>query len=91
MRKRTLLILTLSLVNEAIDLTIDPPRFDLRTLEISSNAQQMLQCDVMMHLTCTNMPQDKVKWALDNAKAAGIRNVLALRGGTCCACVCVRC
>lgn len=50
------------------------------TLEISTNAQQYIGLDVMMHLTCTNMPRDKVKSALEIAKKAGIRNILALRG-----------
>eukprot|EP01006_Ploeotia_vitrea_P033942 TRINITY_DN65671_c11_g10_i1.p1 TRINITY_DN65671_c11_g10~~TRINITY_DN65671_c11_g10_i1.p1 ORF type:complete len:650 (-),score=362.60 TRINITY_DN65671_c11_g10_i1:68-1969(-) len=50
------------------------------TLEISSNAQNYCAADVMMHLTCTNMPQGKVDEALEAAKKAGIRNILALRG-----------
>ena len=33
-----------------------------------------------MHLTCTNMEVDKVTAALDGAKAAGIDNIVALRG-----------
>ncbi|KAA0150868.1 hypothetical protein FNF29_04982 [Cafeteria roenbergensis] len=33
-----------------------------------------------MHLTCTNMPQEKIYEALEGAKAAGIRNIVALRG-----------
>uniref|UniRef100_A0A7S3Z0N0 methylenetetrahydrofolate reductase (NADH) n=1 Tax=Lotharella globosa TaxID=91324 RepID=A0A7S3Z0N0_9EUKA len=50
------------------------------TLEISSNVQNYCATDVLMHLTCTNMPRDSVKDALDKAKEAGIRNILALRG-----------
>lgn len=34
----------------------------------------------MMHLTCTNMPVSKLKESLDAALAAGVTNVLALRG-----------
>jgi methylenetetrahydrofolate reductase (NADPH) len=34
----------------------------------------------MMHLTCTNMKVEDVKAALIKARAAGIRNILALRG-----------
>lgn len=34
----------------------------------------------MMHLTCTNMPAEKIDAALEAVKAAGIRNILALRG-----------
>lgn len=48
------------------------------TLEISTTAQQF--SELMMHLTCTNMPKEKVKDALERAKAGGIRNILALRG-----------
>jgi methylenetetrahydrofolate reductase (NADPH) len=34
----------------------------------------------MMHLTCTNMPVEKIDDALEKVKAAGIQNILALRG-----------
>lgn len=50
------------------------------TLEISANAQKYSGLDVMMHLTCTNMPQEKIEYALNTAKENGIRNILALRG-----------
>lgn len=33
-----------------------------------------------MHLTCTNMEVEKIKQELDGAKAAGLRNIAALRG-----------
>ena len=33
-----------------------------------------------MHLTCTNMPVEKLDGALDNVKSNGIQNILALRG-----------
>lgn len=33
-----------------------------------------------MHLTCTNMPVEKIDHALNTIKANGIQNVLALRG-----------
>lgn len=33
-----------------------------------------------MHLTCTNMPVDKIDHALETIKSNGIQNVLALRG-----------
>lgn len=51
------------------------------TLEISGAAQNMCAAEVMMHLTCTNMPTKDIKEALEKAKALGIRNILALRGG----------
>eukprot|EP00178_Gracilaria_changii_P002636 TRINITY_DN1393_c0_g1_i1.p1 TRINITY_DN1393_c0_g1~~TRINITY_DN1393_c0_g1_i1.p1 ORF type:complete len:614 (-),score=79.06 TRINITY_DN1393_c0_g1_i1:5559-7400(-) len=50
------------------------------TLELSGNIQKYLGVDVMMHLTCTNMPAGKVLEGLEGAKARGIRNILALRG-----------
>lgn len=36
--------------------------------------------ETMMHLTCTNMPVEKIDHALNTIKANGIQNVLALRG-----------
>ena len=33
-----------------------------------------------MHLTCTNMPVEKLEDALNNVKSNGIQNILALRG-----------
>ena len=33
-----------------------------------------------MHLTCTNMPREKIDKALAECKAYGIQNILALRG-----------
>lgn len=50
------------------------------TLDLSGNIQKYLGIDVMMHLTCTNMPSGKVLEGLEGAKARGIRNILALRG-----------
>jgi methylenetetrahydrofolate reductase (NADPH) len=50
------------------------------TLELSVNAHNFFGMDAMMHLTCTDMPIQKLKHALQSAKEAGIRNILALRG-----------
>lgn len=50
------------------------------TLDLSGNIQKYLGIDVMMHLTCTNMPSGKVLEGLEGAKKRGIRNILALRG-----------
>lgn len=50
------------------------------TLEIATNLQKFFGLDVLMHLTCTNMPADELDAVLDQAHAAGIRNILALRG-----------
>jgi methylenetetrahydrofolate reductase (NADPH) len=33
-----------------------------------------------MHLTCTNMPVEKLDDALNSVKSNGIQNILALRG-----------
>ncbi|XP_010277866.1 PREDICTED: probable methylenetetrahydrofolate reductase [Nelumbo nucifera] len=50
------------------------------TLEIANKMQNMVCVETMMHLTCTNMPVEKINHALDTIKANGIQNVLALRG-----------
>ncbi|MGD8331024.1 MAG: methylenetetrahydrofolate reductase, partial [Acidobacteriota bacterium] len=50
------------------------------TLGISENLQKFFGLDVLMHLTCTNMPVDKIDEVLEKAQRAGIRNILALRG-----------
>lgn len=50
------------------------------TLEIANRMQNMVCVETMMHLTCTNMPVDKIDHALDTIKKSGIQNVLALRG-----------
>jgi len=50
------------------------------TLEICTNAQKFVGLNTMMHMTCTNMPKDKIHEALQQAKDSGIQNILALRG-----------
>lgn len=50
------------------------------TIEISANAQRLSGLEMLMHMTCTNMAEADIKAALDKAKAAGIQNILALRG-----------
>lgn len=50
------------------------------TLEIAARMQNKVGVETSMHLTCTNMPVEKIDSALETIKAAGIRNVLALRG-----------
>lgn len=50
------------------------------TLDISNKMQNMICVETMMHLTCTNMPVEKIDHALATIKANGIQNVLALRG-----------
>lgn len=50
------------------------------TLDIAANMQNHACIDTMMHLTCTNMPVDKLDEALKEVKKLGIQNILALRG-----------
>ena len=50
------------------------------TLEIAKNTQRYCNVDVLMHLTCTNMTKDQLRQVLQEAKDAGIENILALRG-----------
>ncbi|KVH89086.1 hypothetical protein Ccrd_008948 [Cynara cardunculus var. scolymus] len=50
------------------------------TLEIARRMQNMVCVETMMHLTCTNMPVEKIDHALETIKKDGIQNVLALRG-----------
>merc|ERR1719355_325302 len=51
-----------------------------KTLELCINALKYHGLNVMMHLTCTNMPKEKLKEALVTCKENGICNILALRG-----------
>ncbi|EPS72282.1 methylenetetrahydrofolate reductase [Genlisea aurea] len=50
------------------------------TLEIANRMQNIVCVETMMHLTCTNMPVEKIDHALQTIKSNGIQNVLALRG-----------
>ncbi|KAI9321335.1 methylenetetrahydrofolate reductase-domain-containing protein [Dichotomocladium elegans] len=51
-----------------------------RTLEVCTTAQSMHGLETLMHLTCTNLEKSKIDCALQEAKEAGIQNILALRG-----------
>lgn len=51
-----------------------------KSMAVASHAQQYSGVDVLLHLTCTGMSRARLKEVLDQAKANGIRNVLALRG-----------
>lgn len=55
-----------------------------RTSELTSEMVRLCQgvigIETCMHLTCTNMPREKVDVALCEAKKHGCRNILALRG-----------
>ncbi|GBE86652.1 methylenetetrahydrofolate reductase-domain-containing protein [Sparassis latifolia] len=50
------------------------------TSEMVKTCQSLIGIETCMHLTCTNMPKEKVDVALREAKQHGCRNVLALRG-----------
>ncbi len=50
------------------------------SLELSRVVQQYFGVDVMMHLTCTQMPLDKIQETLTQCQEFGIQNILALRG-----------
>lgn len=50
------------------------------TLDIATKMQNMICVETSMHLTCTNMPIEKIDEALETIKKAGLQNVLALRG-----------
>lgn len=51
-----------------------------RSLELAEICQRQLGLTTCLHLTCTNMRRKLVDEALDEAKAIGLRNILALRG-----------
>lgn len=50
------------------------------TMDICKFSQNEVKLETMMHLTCTNLPAEKIYQALEEAKKNGIRNILALRG-----------
>ncbi|OLL26345.1 Methylenetetrahydrofolate reductase 2 [Neolecta irregularis DAH-3] len=50
------------------------------TFELAAACQNEYGLTTMLHLTCTNMNQIVLDDTLEKAKAAGIRNILALRG-----------
>mmetsp|Transcript_2169 Transcript_2169/g.5508 ORF Transcript_2169/g.5508 Transcript_2169/m.5508 type:complete len:592 (-) Transcript_2169:476-2251(-) len=50
------------------------------TLDIAVKMQNTICVETMMHLTCTNMPVDKLDSALAEVRKHGIQNILALRG-----------
>src|SRR5438067_785917 len=51
-----------------------------KSLELAEICQRQLGLTTCLHLTCTNMSKLLVVEAFDEAKALGIRNILALRG-----------
>jgi methylenetetrahydrofolate reductase (NADPH) len=51
-----------------------------KSLELAEICQRELGLTTCLHLTCTNMSRRLIDQALQDAKALGIRNILALRG-----------
>ena len=51
-----------------------------KSLELAEITQRQLGLTTCLHLTCTNMNRSLIDEALEQAKALGIRNILALRG-----------
>ncbi|KAL6849826.1 methylenetetrahydrofolate reductase 1 [Amphichorda felina] len=51
-----------------------------KSLELAELCQKEIGITTCLHLTCTNMSRRLVDKALEDAKALGIRNILALRG-----------
>ncbi|KAG9236715.1 methylenetetrahydrofolate reductase-domain-containing protein [Amylocarpus encephaloides] len=51
-----------------------------KSLELAELCQRELGLTTCLHLTCTNMSRELVDRALEDAKALGVRNILALRG-----------
>lgn len=51
-----------------------------RSLELAEICQRQLGLTTCLHLTCTNMKRKVIDEALEEAKALGVRNILALRG-----------
>ncbi|KAL6881597.1 methylenetetrahydrofolate reductase [Trichoderma novae-zelandiae] len=51
-----------------------------KSIELAELCQRELGLTTCLHLTCTNMSQALIDQALDDARALGIRNILALRG-----------
>jgi methylenetetrahydrofolate reductase (NADPH) len=50
------------------------------TFELCEMVKKNFNANPNMHLTCTNMDENLIVTALDKCKAAGITNILALRG-----------
>ncbi|KAG6492698.1 hypothetical protein ZIOFF_047663 [Zingiber officinale] len=73
----------IDLLNSDIDLeSALPDRAITKSVLVFDSIDSFMQIcvETMMHLTCTNMPVEKIDHALDTIKSNGIQNVLALRG-----------
>ena len=50
------------------------------TLDIAKNIKSLYGVPTLAHLTCVSSTRDTVKQKIDEIKAAGIQNIMALRG-----------
>lgn len=50
------------------------------TMDLCVTLKKDFDLEPNMHLTCTNMPEEKIHQALEGAKKHGIENIVALRG-----------
>ncbi|OBA23688.1 methylenetetrahydrofolate reduct [Metschnikowia bicuspidata var. bicuspidata NRRL YB-4993] len=51
-----------------------------KSLDLAATCQKELGVTTVLHLTCTNTNKEVIDNALERAKEAGVRNILALRG-----------
>jgi methylenetetrahydrofolate reductase (NADPH) len=51
-----------------------------KTIQTVDRIQREFDLTTMMHLTCVNSTREQLRGVLDEARAMGIRNILALRG-----------
>lgn len=51
------------------------------SMAIASAALNYCSLETMLHITCANQTKDVITAHLFKAKAVGIKNILALRGG----------
>lgn len=51
-----------------------------KSLDLAATCQKELGVTTVLHLTCTNTNKEIIEDALQRARAAGIKNILALRG-----------
>ena len=51
-----------------------------RTIELSSLVKEKYGVEAVAHLTCINSTKSEIDYILDDLKANGIENILALRG-----------
>ena len=62
-----------------VDITFAAHSFH-RTLHLATETQRYLGVDVLLHITCRGMTQSTLKQVLQQARGAGIHNLMVLRG-----------